>query len=106
MRHIFENHTDAEGSRRYCAAYLNQDGALVIETHDMGPIVERFYGAGNDEYEAFETFTLEQTQRLREDLGEDLIAKIAERFESSAQLTAHIQAIGLERGSVWNRIGS
>jgi hypothetical protein len=103
-QHVFEDRRREDGSRTYTAAYLNTDGCLVIETHDLGPVVERAFGAS--EYEAFETFDRKQTARLREDLGEDLIAAIGERFPtSSLGLTEYAASIGVGRGNIWNRIG-
>ncbi len=103
-KHVFENQRREDGSWLYTAAYLNEDGCLVIETHDMGPVVENAFGMS--EYEALETFDPEQTARLRESLGEDLIAAIGERFPtSSLGLTEHAASIGVGRGRVWNRIG-
>lgn len=105
-RHVFEDQRSEDGSYRYTAAYLNEDGCLVIETHDMGPVVERFFGSGLSEYEALETFDPEQTGRLRESLREDLVAAISERFPTSSRgLTEHAESIGVGRGRVWNRIG-
>ncbi|MGL5810857.1 MAG: hypothetical protein ACRCYQ_13015 [Nocardioides sp.] len=103
-RHVFEDQHDGDGSYRYSAAYLTQDGTLVIEIHDLGPVVRKFFGAG--EYEARETFSPEQTERLRASLGADLLAEIARRFPRSARgLTEHAEANGIGRGAVWNRIG-
>jgi hypothetical protein len=102
--HVFENQRSEDGSQRYTAAYLTKDGCLVIETHDLGPVVARTFGLS--EYEASETFDHEQTERLRESLGEDLIAAISDRFPtSSLGLTEHAKSIGVGRGRVWNRIG-
>lgn len=103
-QHVFENQRSDDGSRRYSAAYLNKDGALVIEIHDLGPVVERAFGMS--EYESRETFSVAQTARLREVLGVDLIAAIAERFPDSALgLTKHSESLGIGHGLVWNRIG-
>lgn len=105
-QHVFEDQQREDGSRLYSAAYLNTDGCLVIETHDLGPIVEKTFGVGLTEYEAVETFGPEQTARLRKYLGEDLIAAISERFPtSSLGLTELAKSIGVGRGKVWNRIG-
>lgn len=105
-RHVFEDQRSEDGSQRYTAAYLNKDGCLVIETHDMGPVVENSFGFGLSEYEALETFDPEQTARLREYLGEDLVTAISERFPTSSRgLTEHVVSIGVGRGKVWNRIG-
>lgn len=60
-RHVFEDERDDDGSRRHSAAYLNSYGALVIEIHDLGPVVERAFGMS--EYESTETFTTDQTAR-------------------------------------------
>ncbi|SKM37490.1 Uncharacterised protein [Mycobacteroides abscessus subsp. abscessus] len=103
-RHVFEDERDDDGSHRHSAAYLNADGALVITIHDLGPVVERSFGMS--EYESEETFTVDQTTRLREALGDDLIAAIAERFPDSAlDLAKHSEALGIGRGKVWNRVG-
>lgn len=102
-RHVFEDQRDDEGSHRYSAAYLNADGSLVIEIHDLGPVVERAFGMS--EYESREAFSADQTARLRESLGGDLIAAIAERFSNSVQLTGHCESLGIGRGELWNRIG-
>jgi hypothetical protein len=97
-RHVFEDRRGDDGSRRYQAAHLNRDGCLVIETHDLGGV----FG----EYEAAETFSSEQTQALRESLGEDLIAVIAERWpDSSRGFREYTESTGVGRGKVWNRIG-
>jgi hypothetical protein len=103
-RHVFEDQRSDDGSRRYSAAYLNKDGTLVIEIHDFGPVVERAFG--KSEYESLETFSVDQTARLREALGDDLISAIAERFTDSALgLTKHSESLGVGRGQVWNHIG-
>lgn len=103
-RHVFENAIDDDGTHRHSAAHLNDAGVLVITTHDFGPRVQEFFGMS--EYEATETFSTDQTARLREDLGDDLIAAIAERFPDSAlDLSKHAEALGIGRGKVWNRIG-
>ncbi|MDH6245509.1 hypothetical protein [Mycobacterium sp. OTB74] len=102
-RHVFEDQCRDDGSRCYSAAYLNADGALVVKIHDQGPVVQRALGAS--EYESTETFTVDQTARLREELGDDLIAAIAQRFPDSAQFAKHVATLGVGRGKVWNRIG-
>jgi hypothetical protein len=103
-QHVFEDQRSDDGSRRYSRAYLNRDGALVIEIHDFGPVVERAFGMS--EYESLETFSVNQTARLRETLGDDLISAIAERFtDSPLGLTKHSESLGVGRGRVWNRIG-
>jgi hypothetical protein len=103
-RHVFEDRRSDDGSHRYSAAYLNEDGALMIEIHDLGPVVQKAFGMS--EYESFETFSVDQTARLREDLGEDLIAAIAARFpDSTLGLAKHAEALGVGRGQVRNRIG-
>ncbi|MBU8820416.1 hypothetical protein KL864_31560 [Mycolicibacterium goodii] len=58
------------------------------------------------EYEATETFTVDQTAQLREALGDDLIAAIAERFpDSPLDLARHAETLDIGRGKIWNRIG-
>ena len=52
-RHVFEDERSDDGSHRRSAAYLNRDGALVIEIHDLGPVVEAAFGMS--EYESLET---------------------------------------------------
>ncbi|MGB3483589.1 MAG: hypothetical protein WBB07_15410 [Mycobacterium sp.] len=47
----------------------------------------------------------DQTARLRESLGEDLLAAIREQFPDSAQFGMHCESVGVGRGKVWNRIG-
>jgi hypothetical protein len=102
-RHVFEDERDDDGSHRHSAAYLNSQGLLVIKIHDSGPVVERAFGMS--EYESTETFSADQTTRLREALGGDLIAAIAQRFPDSAQFAKHCESLGIGRGKVWNRIG-
>lgn len=103
-RHVFEDERDDDGNHRHSAAHLNPDGALVITIHDLGPVVERAFGMS--EYESEETFTADQTTRLREALGDDLIAAIAARFpDSHLGLTKFSESLGIGRGKVWNRIG-
>ncbi len=102
-RHVFEDERDSDGSHRYSAAYLNANGSLVIEIHDLGPVVERAFGMS--EYESGEAFSADQTAQLRADLVDDLIAAIAERFSNSVQLTGHCESLGIGRGQLWNRIG-
>ncbi|MEU9808137.1 hypothetical protein [Mycobacterium sp. NPDC050853] len=58
-RHVFEDRAGDGGSRWYGAAYLNQDGALVIAIHGLWPVVEKTFGMA--EYEACETFSADQT---------------------------------------------
>lgn len=102
--HVFENAIDDDGTHRHSAAHLNDAGALVITTHDLGPGVQDFFGMS--EYEATETFTTDQTARLREALGGDLIAAIAARFpDSPLDLAKYSDSIGVGRGKIWNRIG-
>ncbi|MBN3458257.1 hypothetical protein JNN96_29890 [Mycobacterium sp. DSM 3803] len=104
-QHVFEDRIDDDGTHRHSSAHLDDAGALVITTHDLGPGVQEFFGMS--EYEATETFTAEQTAQLREALGDDdLIAAIAERFPNSPlDLARHAEALGIGRGKVWNRIG-
>jgi hypothetical protein len=103
-RHVFEDERRDDGSHLHSAAYLNEDGALVIEIHDLGPVVEKAFGMS--EYESLETFSVDQTAQLRKVLGEDLIAAIAARFPVSALgLAKHAETLGIGRGTVWNRIG-
>ena len=103
-RHVFENRTDADGTRRHSSAHLNATGVLVITTHDLGPGVQAHFGM--PEYEATETFSTDQTAQLRAALGEDLIAAIAEQFpESALGLAKHAESLGIGRGKIWNRIG-
>jgi hypothetical protein len=104
QQHVFDSSSTSEGSR-FCAARLDSEGRLVIQTHDLGGTVEGFFGKGNTEYEAFETFTVEQTQKIREVLGtEDVIAGIS-RFDSSFALKAHLRDHGIDGGKFWSRIG-
>jgi hypothetical protein len=103
QRHVFQDERKDDGSRLYSAAFLNADGALVIETHDLGHVVELAFGMS--EYEAEETFTVEQTQRLRESLGPELIAAIADRFAGSLELKKYAESLGIGRGKLWTRIG-
>ena len=70
-QHVFENAIYDDGTHRHSAAHLNDAGALVITTHDLGPGVLEFFGVS--EYEATETFTAGQTAQLRGSLGDDLI---------------------------------
>lgn len=103
-RHVFENRVEADRTHRYSAAHLNADGALVITIHDLGQGVREYFGAS--EYESEETFTVEQTARLREALGDDLIAAIAEKFpDSGLDLARYAESIGVGRGKIWNRVG-
>lgn len=103
-QHVFENAIDDDGTHRRSAAHLNDTGALVITTHDLGPGVQEFFGMS--EYEATETFTVDQTAQLREALGDDLIAAIAERFpDSPLDLARHAETLDIGRGKIWNRIG-
>ena len=103
-RHVFENRVDSDETRRYSSAHLDDDGQLVITTHDRGPSVEDFFGA--PEYEALETFSAEQTARLVEALGQDLIAAIAEKFPDSLALSKYVESTGIGHGRIWNRIRS
>lgn len=102
-RHVFQSERRDDGSYLYSAAYFSESGALVIETHDLGRVVELAFGMS--EYEAEETFTVEQTQRLRESLGPDLIAAIADRFAGSLELKKFAESLGIGRGKLWTRIG-
>ena len=103
-RHVFENAIDADGTHRHSSAHLNDAGALVITTHDLGPGVRAYFGMS--EYEATETFSTDQTAQLRAALGDDLIAAIAEQFPDSALgLAKHAESLGIGRGKIWNRIG-
>lgn len=100
---MFEDERDDDGSHRHSAAYLNSQGSLVIKIHDSGPVVERSFGMS--EYESTETFSADQTARLQESLGDDLIAAIAQRFRDSAQFAKHCESLSIGRGKVWNRTG-
>ncbi|OYO20566.1 hypothetical protein BI335_03305 [Enemella evansiae] len=101
-RHVFEDSQDERGSRRYADAYLDGDGRLVLSIHDLGPVVEDFFGCF--EYESFTTFSVEQTARLRADLGEDLIAAIAQRFASQREVAEYAAAL-VGSGEHWSRTG-
>jgi hypothetical protein len=102
-RHIFEDRRDADGSTRRSVAYVNSRGELVITIHDRGPVVHRAFGMS--EYESTEIFTAAQTSRLKASLGDELIAAIAQRFANSAAFGKHCEAVGVGRGTLWNRIG-
>jgi hypothetical protein len=102
-QHVFEDVRDDDASHRRSAAYSNAHGLLVITIHDRGPVVERAFGMS--EYESTETFTADQTSRLKASLGDELIAAIAQRFANSAAFGKHCEAVGVGRGTLWNRIG-
>lgn len=101
-RYVFEDSKDERGSRRYSDAYLDGDGRLVLSMHDLGPVVEDFFGCF--EYESVTTFSVEQTERLRADLGDDLIAAIGERFGSQRELGEYPAAL-VGSGQHWSRAG-
>ncbi|OMB80800.1 hypothetical protein [Mycolicibacterium conceptionense] len=89
---MFEDERDDDGSHRHSAAYLNSQGSLVIKIHDSGPVVERSFGMS--EYESTETFSADQTARLQESLGDNLIAAIAQRFRRPGAVREALRVLG------------
>lgn len=90
---VFDSVSDASGSR-YSAVSLDEQGRLKVEIHDVG--------GAYDEYQSVETYSAEQTDRLRKLLGTDIISGIAARFASGAELAAFAEEQGIGRGTVWN----
>lgn len=95
VEHVFKEQR-GEGESRHSAVHLDASGRLVVTIHDLGGIF--------DEYESVETYSIEQTQRLRTELGDDLIATIAERFPTKAAFSDYLRQAGIRRGEVWNSI--
>jgi hypothetical protein len=93
-KHVFEHTKTPQGSQFSCA-YVDARGLLVLQVHDMGGM----FG----EYESFETYTAEQTARWVSLLGNDLIAAIAARFSSTADVSAFARSEGIGRGELWSR---
>lgn len=88
---------------------LHDDGHLTIEGQDLGPRVERFFGA--TEYEFARGVAPEGVKRLRELLGAgpdgDLLAAIRDRFNgpgASARLEDFVQANEIDT-TFWSRVG-
>ena len=102
---VMQDVSDADGTM-WRAVHLSASNELVIEGHDLGRGVERVFGSG--EYEFQRALSSNETSELRKLLGlsgdKDLLAAIAERFDSTRDLEAFLKAHDLE-GKFWNRIG-
>ena len=88
---------------------LAPDGSLRLEGHDLGPMVEEFFG--HSEYEFVRTVSSYGVDRLRRTMGlgteDDLISALAAEFHGpggSSRLEKFLESQGIE-SDFWNRIG-
>jgi hypothetical protein len=98
---------DADGTR-YLEALIDEDGALTIRGQDVGDGVERFFGAGNREYEWTWTVQAEHVASLDSALGShgDVLAMIGARF--SGEHAAELQPFLTDNDipfETWSRVG-
>jgi hypothetical protein len=88
---------------------LTPDGSLRLEGHDLGPMVQQFFG--HSEYEFVRSVPASGVDRLRNALGlgtdDDLIATLAAQFQGeggSSRLEKFFESQAIE-SEFWNRIG-
>ena len=88
---------------------LTPEGSLRLEGHDLGPMVQQFFG--HSEYEFVRGVSAPGVARLRTALGlgtdDDLIAALAAEFQGeggSNRLEKFLETHGIE-SEFWNRIG-
>lgn len=93
---------------------VHDDGSLVLEGHDLGPGVERFWGRGNTEYEFSRTVAPDGVRHLRAVLEIDdtdpdaLAAALRERFArpgGSPDFEKTLVANDIT-SEFWSRVGS
>jgi hypothetical protein len=99
---------DSDGSR-YLAATLTDDGSLTVEGQDIGAGVERFFGAGNREYEWVWKVLPDDVPRLAAALesGPDPLSALAERFsgDDAAGLARFLEEHEIPF-ETWSRVGA
>jgi hypothetical protein len=98
-----------EGGLRHLSAAIRPDGSLVIEGQDLGPGVERVFGAGNTEYEWTWTVAAPDvpavTDALGGEPGEDPLAAVARWFgEHRTDPGSRLRDAGVAV-AFWSRIG-
>jgi hypothetical protein len=100
------NNVTGEDDTMWRAVSLEADGGLSIEGHDLGRDVEEFFGCR--EYEFTRRLSRRETAALRQLLGVkrrgDLLAVVAERFATTADLERFMKDHGIE-GTFWSRTG-
>lgn len=108
-RIVLQKERRAADSRNLWAS-LGENGDLIIEGQDLGPEVERFWGAGMSEYEWAITVRSAKVPRLVSALGgeegDDVLTLLADRYRenprSATQTFLDEQGIPNE---VWSRVG-
>ena len=85
-RYIVLRDTQDGDGRRQLSAYLQSDGTLLIEGHDMGPGVARTLGPDITEYEWAISIPSSGVQRLKLALScqDDILAAVLNRFSGDA----------------------
>jgi hypothetical protein len=105
ITHVFADRDDELGMYRRWVT-LHPDRRLTIEGHDIGPGVERAFGAS--EYEFVRTVDPHDVRALRAALdvsgSESLIEVISDRFRASQELEQFLEQHEIA-SSFWNRIG-
>lgn len=96
----------SEDGTRWEAVHLTGTDELVIEGHDLGPGVARFFGCS--EYEFQRSLSTRETAVLRGLLSittdSDLLATVGDRFGSVSDLETFLKKHDIE-GVFWSRIG-
>lgn len=103
-RVVLRSQRDADGSR-HLEARLTTGGDLVVEGHDLGPGVERAFGAGHTEYEWCHTVRAEHVPELVAVLGGagDVLALLEARGAES--LARSLPPTGPVPAGFWSRVG-
>ena len=104
-----EEHSGADS--RYLHAGLTQEGDLHIEGQDLGPTVEKYFGAGNTEYEwAIVVKAADFPQLYSALVGEetdDVVSLLASRFAKDPRVaTKEFLDEWKIPNEFWNRVGS
>jgi hypothetical protein len=84
------------------------DGGLLIEGHDLGDAVSRFWGDGLTEYEFARRLDPGGVAELRRMAGlgdAPLLRAIRDRFASTAELERFLKGHGIE-STFWSRVGN
>lgn len=109
--HLTLEQTDDDRGFSVRRLLFADDGGLTLEGHDLGAGAERFFGDGNTEYEFTRTVTPAGVSRLREALGLDPEADLADELRrrfthpgGSAALERTLEDHAIET-TFWSRVG-
>jgi hypothetical protein len=78
-----------------------EGGGFMLNSHDIGPGLERFFG--DTEIETFLTVRAEQLPKVAQVLGsgptlQDVLAAVVDRYRGDSAATTHLRAVLDEHG--------